>query len=557
MRIHIDSASLLSEAAKALRKSLASRGVRVPLSRAYEALAFALGHDSLYAMKHAKHGGAPDPLDHEAPAETVRERRRHQAARLKGFLGLGDEDAIAVVEEAQPSGNRRAPPSAKPGLPPELLNDLKSFLRDPVVYGRREAPHEPVVRQHVIRLLSASRSTPAANDPTMTVDGFLSLDLPCMRKVDRILHPERLAKGLPTDVIYEWKRRGADRPGWDFVREQLRQSFDAHAHHFGSYWDPVVRDLGTRVEAATGCPREEVENRVLGAGLGRQMADEVLEELRVGIGSRTLREMVALPRNQHGFHVWHPDIENENTFEAEFWQPARAHEAKPRDIRRFEMGIRDAKVTIEVTRERSHCDYEEGGAFVAFYFFLAKAVTDGRVVGLVRGELLIDRTRGEGMSNHEFYYDAESQPADLTHLAHIILTQHMSAEELFYPGDLLYLAHWEVVPELCGTGFAPALLRGVIDELRRRHKRLASIAYELRPAQFPHPFDRNLPIWAVRDYDRARERLGRYLDRLGVHDMVSCHGHSIAFDVTPDQQKLTDNERYIAHMNSAPPLPWG
>jgi hypothetical protein len=89
---------------------------------------------------------------------------------------------------------------------------------------------------------------------------------------------------------------------------------------------------------------------------------------------------------------------------------------------------------------------------------------------------------------------------------------------------------------------------GVLKELKRRHKRLASIAYELHPAQFPHPFDRSLPIPVVQAYDAARGHLARHLNELQVNHQAGYDGEMIAFDVTSEQEALTDNQRYDIHL---------
>lgn len=548
------SASLRSEAAKALRRSLSSHGTTISLGKAQEALARVLGFESAYALQHAPPAHPRDPLDHELPPALLKERQAVQASRLGDFLNISQSDALAVVQEASPSGYRRKSGSLanSPKLPEELVASLSGSLKN-AVFARMKFPLEILVERQLLRLLASREGRKIEKGRSLTVDAYLSNELPQIVETRRILDPKALDLGFGSDVVQEWKRRGPDISGWEAIRNQVRGAYE-HALSVldPKHWSRENAAIREQIATCWNCTEDEVPVRLKSSGTIHAIADEAWKELRAKFGPRLLMDVVIKRRNQHGFYAWRPGIENENTVEAEYWRPlSRASwpsEIK-KDFRKIEFVIAEAQVTIEITRERSHFDYE--GSPLAFYFFVAKAHVRDRVVGLVRGELILQTNRNEFVANETFYYACESLSGDLTHLAHIITTQHIEAWLLFEAGDLLYLTHWEVVPEFAGTGFAGSFLVGVLKELKRRHKRLASIAYELHPAQFPHPFDRSLPIPVVQAYDNSRGRLARHLDELQINHQAGFHGHMIAFDVTPEQEALTDNQRYHIHLRNS------
>ena len=439
-------------------------------------------------------------------------------------------------------------------LPQQLKSELADRIRRAVLEagtGRRTLDQRVWELARV--LLARHRLFTVGDLPKQTLDQFMSRPSPPVYETIRELNPEMLAVGLGSDAVREWNQRDHLQPGWETLREELRGACRRIALSFlpevrSWEFDGPDKKLRDRLTLAAGCDVGELDVALAACGFYDQVADAIVEDARSGVGRRPVAEAVVVQPNEHGFYEWRPGIEWENSSRSEWWRPRPLLPDGHKDRRRFSLQVSGAEVEVEVTRERSHEDYEEGGAPVAFHFFLAKASMDGRVVGLVRGELLLDRTLGAGMHDERFYSAAESQTGDLTHLAHIVLTQHMDAVEFFDPGDALYLSHWEVVPEHRGRGLAVPLLKAVLSELRRRHRRLASLVYELHPAQFHHPFDRAWPPSFQHRYDDACRGLAAYLRHIGFATMLSTHGHAVRIDVTPEQEALTDNQRYAVHM---------
>lgn len=525
--------------------------ITVPPSLCREAIARGFGRTNWHDFdKHLSGGGAVAWNERTAAA--------HLESEVPGALAALRR--LAALESA--GSSTPTSPGAGP-LDEALTKDLLSFI-GPKIGSSRRRDLDSVTRGYVRTVLANPRRQGSAGFRlgTGSVDDFLRQEQP------RYAY-SLLPRGAPAlgSFVERWVAGAGPletETGWQAIARFVAAECEARV---GSLllssrspfaWGPpdpedeLRQRLFAAVSAGTvaedGPERRKVVNTVLellsGAHVWDSLVAESLSQLKRSVGSRPLLELFVVPRNEFGFYRYRPGIERDD----EYWRPMRSDDGSPqgkRDHRTFSAVVDEATVTIDITRERSALDYEEGGAPVAFYFFLAKAVVRDQVVGVVRGELLLDRTALQ-LNDWDFYSAAENLTGDLTSMAHCILADHMEASEFFENGDVLYLTAWEVCETHRRRGFAKRLLEVVFKELRRRHRRLASVVYEVKPAQFDYPIDLNWPAEVVQTYREARASLAKHLRDIGFSAIWP--GSVIEFEESKEQAEMTDNERAVFHV---------
>lgn len=535
MKTYLPSRLLYEDGARALTTALSKRGVQINSYRAETAFAAILGFSSFWSATSEAKYQKRSPYDSEMEPRAFERRRLSQIKSLSDNLSLDDSVSAQIIDEIRPTAERViSPPTI------DIADDLRTRVIEIIKSSTsKHRSHRQILIDHITRTFTVSGFREGLD---LTVDQFLSERVPKIARDFRAVYPGN-PTGTPITEI--WLRSSQFSTGWEMLAELIGKTFripEFREHDFepteGGYrWTDFAKEIG--VDEST------LLYSVARLPLRPELANEAIQKLRLEMGSVPVKNLIVRSRNKWGFHEWFPGIENSDLPEAEYWRPIKG-EPKPADVRKCECTFQGTRIEINLTRERCHYDYEEGPKPLAFYFVTVTASMKDEVVGVIRGELISNRMPSYGIANSWFYEHAESISGDLTHLAHIILNKHMSADDLFDAGDLFYLSYWEVIPSYRKTGFAAGFLSTVIKEMKRRHKRLESIAFENRPVQFPHPFDRRLPKAIVESYDRSRQKLGNRIRHLASD--CGLIGYSIEFEVTPEQEGLTDMERFTQHV---------
>lgn len=527
MKVPMISAAKVNEAVKALKRVFeAHTGQTMSLSRAQETLARMLGFTSFHELRKIKEGQEHVPLDDDLDKLEVAARRRYQSETLSSITGISVEKAIEIVVDAEPSGGRRD--RRKFTLSPDLREDVLAALRDTLQNRRRGKTARETVISRVATILSKPTNRPV--DIEESISSFAVRPMP--------RYSTRLVPLGGFGMYKEETYRNGEAKVWNAAKEEIAHILlDSMSGDVSNpYRETPLKLLGARIAQELACEVTDVSNAFHEAGGFHDIAEELLKAEREHFDALRVVDTIVKRRNEHGFFAWTPTLSTEDTVEAEYWRPLEFDTGKKKAS--FPCGA--ATVHIEITRER---EGDEPGEPLAFYYVLAKAEIDQKVVGLLRGEVITNRKYAQGIADLVFYMAAENKGGDITHLAHILTMEHTDAYDLFREGDLLYLAHWEVTPELAGTGFAKDFLEAVVGDLKKRHKRLRNVAYEARPLQYEHPFPDASPPAVQRSYYRDRMKLSGHLDRT-LRSILP--GRRYQFDVTEKHDALTDEERVMA-----------
>jgi hypothetical protein len=529
MKIYLQSSGLVSESVKYLQRTITEvSGKKFPHAQAKELLAKVLGFKNFHELKHSPVDAPPSLLDYQLTTEELTARRRRQAQLLSASQGYDFDLALSIINKARPSDTRRALHST---ISEELFLDLCKALM-PIKWHRgREPGLDALVNAHVVKTLSKPIPKRYNVGPETTLDRFMSVRLPHYVEELRLVDLDNPFGG----EVVETERRAADATGWATLTRDLIHPLKATlADMEPTPWRPAATDsakLWQRLKDHLNANDDNVCDILEKNGTLASVADFYVTEYRKTASPKTVTDAVIRVRNAHGFYEWYPLIENDETFVAEMWRPLRHH---PRDHKEADLTSGSMKIKLKMTRERQG---DERGDRVAFHFVTATASINDRPIAVLKGELITCKSDPH-ISDRDLYFQAESKGGDITHLIHIILTEHMSADELLYESDLFYLSHWEKAADADGH-LAADFLRTVVTDLKRRHKRLRSLAFEAHPLQFPHPFANAFPEVLHQHFQSARSKLQhRLYDVLGpLFETI------IEIDITEEHENLSDNLR--------------
>ncbi|MCS4089422.1 hypothetical protein [Rhizobium sp. BK176] len=530
MKVYIHSPKVVNEAVVALKNAIFDiTGRKYPHHKAQELFASTLGFETFYSLKNPSTHIAVAELDDYLTQDQVSARRSFQAKAVASALDVDLTTATAIVEQAQPSGTRRR---CLELLPSPFLDELTPLLISTMERSHRGMSVANRVRSHVLDVASLPLVGAMAVRLDESVDSFMSRPIPAPTEV----HKER-----PNGDIISVTEKGVPVKGWDLLEAELSSKFIGlfdglkPSRHAG---DPT-EGLWKRLAGQTGASNDQLVSDLTKRKAFKQIAQRVILDAKNIFANVSVRDALTRSDNGHGFVSWYPGIEESSSFEGEMWRPLEYGKG---DVRRGSLSVRDTDVSIEITRERGG---DDGEYALAFYFVTARAIRDGRTIGVLKGELIVNRQPSFLLDPHDAYFQAESKGGDITHLVHILLTDHRKSAPFQYH-DLFYISNWEVAKDMRGTGFGQEFLISVVNDLKRRHRRLGSVAYESHPPQYPHPFPINMPEPLRDDYRRDMKRLSSYLRQTFISIFP---GEVIEFEVTEEQEALDDDQRAALHVH--------
>jgi hypothetical protein len=529
MPILITSVGLINEAVIALQRAIAKATSRkYPHNRAQETFALILEFRSFYELRHPGPSLPQAVLDHHLSDGELSSRRKRQAQILAERDGLDIPTARQIIDEVAPSGLRIP---VRSFLQAALMGELAQILCRHLRNGssRTTTPDE-IVTDHVLTVLRLGLDADFSFRYEEPINDFLSRLLPHF--------VESYKRTRSGDIPFH--RRIDDEMGWVTIRNLFSKQFRELFKDSLSYRDRIPEEIRRQLSDVTKVPSSGWADALHGAGVFDEMAKTLVETLVLGVGKRPVLDAVIERRNAAGFYKWFPGIEKAYTDEADYWRPL---EYKETDVRTGSTESDGVEISVRLVRDRVG-EYGEPTPQIAFYFVVAEAKESGRTVGLVRGELLVNRKPNQRVSKGRLYAQAEEKSSDLARFIHLLLKKHDGdASEIFAWGHLFYLTHWEVVPEKQGTDFATLMLWRVVADLRRRHPGLRSVAYEPHPVQFPHPFPDKAPPPLRKHYDEARDKL-----RAKLNDALApafYEGDRTELEITEEEDSITNGERYL------------
>lgn len=517
MRIFLGSPVLFEEAPKALRRALSSKGFKVSEEDALEATGRMLGFDSLEMWAHETAATTGSPFDHEISQAEQDERRAYQARQLSGYLQIPPDTARSVVEAVEPSGTRRG----EARIPTPVINsDVLDALRKKVMdadAGRMSHLTIDVALDVLARL--QMRIT-----PRLTVDK-------CMSKADPIV------TSLVATMEGAEPLLGRLANGWGVLSEAAERLVGEILIH---PVDPYGPDTPRFLMALSPISKlAKVPERVLSRAITLQkipalLARDLVSKTKQDLGPTKMEGLIYQSRNELGFYGWFPGIESAEHPTSEDWRPVISSRYRNGDARGLTSRGEGYEFTVDDTRERPE-DYESND--IKSHFVTGNVTEDGIHLAVLRGYIL-SCASPDYVTDEDLMEFAEAHSPEMHELSGKLISE-LDADEIFAGGDVLIITHLERSSN-APPGFGLSFLMHILRMLKKTHRRLAGVAYVVKPLQFRYPFDNRLPTRVTRDFVQSSIKIcmifHEIAERCGLPGPTFRVAPQVkSFDLDPDE----------------------